>query len=171
VIADGTFEYEVVDKGRELALTLLRATGWLSRRQLPLRPDPAGPAVAVDGAQVQGVRRWRYGLLLHAGDWESADLMATAGEFLDRFEAVTGSATPGSATGAARPSEAQVLRVDGPEVSAVGRDREGLFVRMFNPGPRPTSATVGGADVHETVVSLRGGEIVTVRPPPRPGRE
>jgi alpha-mannosidase len=171
VIADGTFEYEVCNQGRELAVTLLRSTGWLSRRRLPLRPDPAGPAVAVDGAQVQGVRRWRYGLLLHAGDWESADLMATSGEFLDRLEAVTGSAVPGSAARAARPSAGQVLRVDGPEVSAVGRDCDGLFVRMFNPGPEPTSATIGGADVHETVVGLRGGEIVTVRPPPRPGRE
>ena len=36
VIADGTFEYEVCDGGRELAVTLLRATGWLSRRRLPL---------------------------------------------------------------------------------------------------------------------------------------
>ncbi|HEV7534482.1 MAG TPA: glycoside hydrolase family 38 C-terminal domain-containing protein, partial [Acidimicrobiia bacterium] len=129
VIADGTFEYEVCNQGRELAVTLLRSTGWLSRRRLPLRPDPAGPAVAVDGAQVQGVRRRRYGLLLHAGDWESADLMATSGEFLDRLEAVTGSAVPGSAARAARPSAGQVLRVDGPEVSAVGRDSYGLFVR------------------------------------------
>src|SRR5439155_9765475 len=33
VIADGTFEYELTEGGRELAVTVVRATGWLSRRR------------------------------------------------------------------------------------------------------------------------------------------
>ena len=51
LLHDGLLEYEVVDDGRALALTLLRATGWLSRSEPSLRPNPAGPPVAVHGAR------------------------------------------------------------------------------------------------------------------------
>jgi len=162
VIADGTFEYEVLEGGRELAVTLLRATGWLSRRRLPLRPDPAGPAVPVEGAQVQGGRRWRYGLLLHAGDWEAAHLSGQADGFLNPLEAVVAS----SAAGPIRPPEGQALRVDGAEVSAVVRDAGDLMVRLFNPGRAPAAAAVG-----EETVGLRPGQIVTVRVGRLPGGE
>jgi hypothetical protein len=161
VIADGTFEYEVSDGGRELAVTLLRATGWLSRRRLPVRPDPAGPAVPVEGAQVQGHRHWRYGLLLHAGDWEAAHLPRRADAFLNPLEAVVGSTVTGSPT---RPSDGQALRVDGAAVSAVVRDVGDLLVRLFNPGSAPVAAAVG-----EETVSLRPGQIGTVRVSRLPG--
>jgi mannosylglycerate hydrolase len=160
VIADGTFEYEVCDGGGELAVTLLRATGWLSRRRLPLRPDPAGPAVPVEGAQVQGLRRWRYGVLLHAGNWEAAALTRRAAAFLDPLEAVVGT---GAASGS-RPSEGRALQVDGAEVSAVVRDERGdVLLRLSNPGAEPTTATIAGR-----TVELRPGEIVTVSPGRRP---
>jgi mannosylglycerate hydrolase len=154
VIADGTFEYEVTAGGGELAVTLLRATGWLSRRRLPLRPDPAGPAVPVDGAQVQGPRRWRYGLLVHAGDWEAAHLSRRADAFLNPLEAVVGSTTNAGPT---RPSAGQTLRIDGAEVSAVLRDSGDLMVRLFNPRSEPVSATVS-----DEIVPLRPGQIATV---------
>jgi mannosylglycerate hydrolase len=155
LIADGTFEYEVTDGGRELAVTLLRATGWLSRRRLPLRPDPAGPAVPVEGAQVQGPRHWRYGLLLHAGDWEAAHLWRRADDFLNPLEAAVGSTASGGPT---RPSGGQVLCVDGAEVSAVLRDGGDVMVRLFHPGSGPATAAVG-----DSTISLRSGEIATVR--------
>jgi alpha-mannosidase len=154
-------EYEVIDGGRELTVTLLRATGWLSRRRLPLRPDPAGPAVPVEGPQVQGPRRWRYGLVLHAGDWETAHVSRRADAFLNPLEVAAGStASPGRT----RPPDGQVLRVDGAEVSAVVRDEDDLVVRLFHPGSGPASATVG-----DETVSLRPGEIVAVRVGRRPG--
>ena len=159
LLADGTFEYEVCDGGRELAVTLLRATGWLSRRRLPLRPDPAGPAVPVEGAQVQGIRRWRYGLLLHAGDWERAHVGRRADAFLNPLEAVTGSGP----VRPDRPGAGQRLRVDGAEVSAVLGDGANVAVRVFNPGSEAVSAAVG-----DDVVVLRPGEIATVRTSRRP---
>ena len=161
VIADGTFEYEVTGDGRELAVTLLRATGWLSRRRLPLRPDPAGPAVPVEGAQVQGQRRWRYGLLLHSGDWESTHLAGRADAALNPLEAIAGSAAPAGPT--SRPPDGQVLRLGGAEVSAVVRDAGDLVFRLFNPGSEPVLATAGPEGV-----SLRPGEITTVRVGRRP---
>ena len=161
VIADGVVEYEVIDGGCELAVTLLRATGWLSRRRLPLRPDPAGPAVPVEGAQVQGTRRWRYGLVLHSGDWEAANLSRLADTFLNPLEVAVGSTAPAGRT---RPPEGQVLRVDGAEVSAVVREAGDLMVRLFNPGSGPASAAVG-----DETIGLRPGEIVSVRAGRRPG--
>jgi alpha-mannosidase len=54
LLHDGLLEYEVVDDGRELALTLLRATGYISRAEPSLRPTPAGPYVEVEAAQMLG---------------------------------------------------------------------------------------------------------------------
>jgi hypothetical protein len=185
VIADGTFEYEVCDDGRQLALTLLRATGWLSRRRLPRRPDPAGPAVPVEGAQVQGRRRWRYGLLLHSGTWEAAHVNRRADAFLGPLEAVAGPTASTGSGPAGRPPDGRTLRVDGADVSSVVRDRGDLLVRLFHPGSQLASATVSGPDgeaatgvvedlaasavapFHGTV-GLRPGEIVTVRLGRRP---
>lgn len=159
-IADGAFEYEVCAGGRELAVTLLRATGWLSRRRLPVRPDPAGPALPVERAQVQGVRRWRYGLLLHSGDWERAHVSPRADAFLNPLEAVVGSADgPGI-----RPAVGQALRVGGAEVSAVLGEEHGVAVRLFNPASQVVSASVG-----DLTVRLPASRIVTVRTGRRPG--
>jgi alpha-mannosidase len=161
VIADGTFEYEVCDEGRELAVTLLRATGWLSRRRLPLRPDAAGPAVPVGGAQVQGRRRWHYGLLIHPGNWEGAHLPYRAEAFLHPLEATSALA---QATASTRPSQGQALLVGGAPVSSVLRNADGdLVVRLYHPGAGLAAAVVG-----ERAVDLRPGEIATVRPGRRP---
>ena len=48
-----------------LALTVLRAVGWLSRGDLRLRPGPAGPGLATPGAQVPGPHRVEVSLRLH----------------------------------------------------------------------------------------------------------
>ena len=76
LVHDGLLEYEVVDDGRELALTLLRAVGYLSRTEPPLRPNPAGPADARStGAQLPGAQRAEYAVLLHRGDWRAGRLL------------------------------------------------------------------------------------------------
>ena len=48
-----------------LALTVLRAVGWLSRADLRLRAGPAGPGLATPGAQVPGPHRAEFALRLH----------------------------------------------------------------------------------------------------------
>ena len=76
----GTPEYELVD-GRELAVTLLRSVGWLSRQDLSTRSGPAGPALETPGAQLQGEHTLRLALYPHAGDWLAGDVHAAAEAF------------------------------------------------------------------------------------------
>ncbi|MCA0376519.1 MAG: hypothetical protein LCH84_12770 [Gemmatimonadetes bacterium] len=67
LIADGLAEAESRDEaeGGTLALTLLRATGALSRADLPERPGHAGWPSPTPGAQSLGVFRARCALWLH----------------------------------------------------------------------------------------------------------
>jgi alpha-mannosidase len=71
LIADGLHEYEVLPGNpQELALTLLRSVGWLSRDDLTTRAGHAGPEMETPDAQVMGGHRFRYSLFFHEGDWE-----------------------------------------------------------------------------------------------------
>jgi len=172
ILHDGLLEYEVVDRGRELALTLLRATGYLSRAEPSLRPNPAGPLLPVRGAQMQKPVSFDYALLPHSGSWSDADLYEAADEFLVPLER-------SRAGGGDRPTTGQALSVTGAVVSALTREAGGVAIRCFNPQPAPTTARVerDGEPVDGWVVDLLGaplepfagdidlrpGEIVTLR--------
>ena len=76
----GLPEYEAMPRGRggvDLALTLLRAVGWLSRDDLPTRPQPAGPSIAVPDAQGLGERLGEYALSVRGGLDDAALVRAT----------------------------------------------------------------------------------------------
>jgi alpha-mannosidase len=67
----GVAEVEAVaepDGRGALALTVLRAVGWLSRSDLRSRPGPAGPGLPTPGAQVPGRHRIEISLRLHRAD-------------------------------------------------------------------------------------------------------
>jgi alpha-mannosidase len=159
IVADGLLEYEVVEDGAEVALTLLRAIGWLSRLEPALRPNAAGPPVAVTGAQLQGRVVRRYGLFLHEGGWLEAGLHQRADDFLLPLEAVTVRSAP------LRPSRAlsgSALGISGAEVSAVLRQGSRLLVRLYNPSPQPVTArlvTPSGRSLAGTVIDLTGREL------------
>jgi glycosyl hydrolase family 38/alpha mannosidase-like protein len=61
LLLDHVTEYEVA--GDELALTVLRSTGLISRTQHPWREDPAGPALPIPAAQLHGPRRFSFAYL------------------------------------------------------------------------------------------------------------
>jgi mannosylglycerate hydrolase len=166
-VFDGATEYELVDvsagrdgdagpgpagpdvrsdgtTARTLALTLLRATGMLSRVGMAYRPFPAGPLLAVDGLQLLG-RRVELRYALCPGDvdpWRLAD------DVLLPLETVL---APG---GGHLPPTGTALEVAGAEVSAVRRAGPLLEVRVFNPGDRPSLVTF--ADRRGWTVDLRG---------------
>ena len=167
LLHDGLLEYEVIGDGTEVALTLLRATGYLSRAEIALRPNPAGPLDPLEGPQLQRHLAVEYAVLPHRGDWRAARLADAADEFLLPLERVRGGGVPG----ARRAPTGQALVVDGAQVSAVLRDaeRDALVIRLFNPSPEPKTARVevDGGPAHGQVVDLVGqavGSFVGVGP-------
>jgi alpha-mannosidase len=65
VFCEGVFEYEVVE-GRQLAITLLRCVGTISRDRLATRPWAAGPPTPTPAAQMRGETRFRLGVWIGA---------------------------------------------------------------------------------------------------------
>ena len=142
LVHEGLLEYELVDSGH-LALTLLRATGMLSRVELTNRPLPAGPPDVLDGAQVRGRHTFRYGVAV--GDVDPYALVDDAFLPLD----VVGAEGTGT-----RPASGRALELHGAEVAAVQRVGGVLEVRVFNPQDAPTTVALPGR--HGTLVDLRG---------------
>ncbi len=70
----GLPEYEAFQgvEGTEIALTLLRSVGWLSRDDLRCRRGHAGPEVETPEAQCLGPYSFDYALVPHTGDWRTA---------------------------------------------------------------------------------------------------
>ncbi len=146
VLHEGLLEYEITDGGNALALTLLRATGMLSRDHPAYRPNAAGPAIAVEGPQLQGRVELRYAL--HDGD---DDPYALADQAWLPLEVAYGSG------GGRRGSRGSDLSVIGAEVSALRRVAGGLEIRVFNPTDTPTTVSLGSRP--GWLVDLRGAPI------------
>jgi len=168
VCHEGLCEYELVDldetgedgvvKAHGLALTLLRATGMLSRLTMLNRPLPAGPVERLEGPQLQGPRTMRYGMAVGI-----EDSYALADEAFGDLPVVS------SLGGGRRALEASLLSVTGAEVSTVRRVAGGVLeVRVFNPRGAATDVTVSrpatdaekpsapGMSSRGTLVDLRG---------------
>ena len=144
---EGLPEYELVDVqpngATALALTLLRATRFLSRGPMATRRLPAGPILELRGAQVPGRHVLRYGVALGAVDpYALAD---------DAW--VELGVAEGAGLGSLGPFH-QALDVRGAEVSSLRRRRGRLELRAYNPRPTPTTLTIAGRQ--GDVVDLRG---------------
>jgi len=146
---EGVFEYEVA-RG-ELAITLLRCVGTISREHLATRPFAAGPDVATPDAQMIGTTRFAFGL--HAN--------ARRDELLPSWERFALPLLDISAEGGGSlPSTGTLLSVEGEAVLSNVRRTDGpAEVRLWNPHPdRPVRVRVGGR-----AVTLGPARIETVR--------
>lgn len=79
----GLTEVEVLknaDGNAEIAVTLLRCVGWLSRDDFSTRKGHAGPFLETPGAQMPGAWAFDYSIIPHAGDWMNAFAQAYAFE-------------------------------------------------------------------------------------------
>lgn len=153
VVHDGVVEYEVVAEGSELALTLVRSVGYLSRGDMLLRPGPAGPYVPIPGGQVPGRNERRWAVLPHRGDWRAADLYAVADRVL--VEPLVAAASGGGTAAAV----GAPLGVEGAEVCAVLRDDAGrLVVRLLRTDSAEGLASVAldGTPATGELVDLNG---------------
>jgi hypothetical protein len=126
------------DGKTSLAVTLLRAVGWLSRDDLALRPMHAGPAIATPGAQVPGRHRAELSFRLHAAG--EATRALEAHRYASPALLFAGGCDAGPLGDGAR-----LLEVDDPEVivSALEPRREqGPAIRLYNASGRPRRVRV-----------------------------
>jgi alpha-mannosidase len=132
----GLPEYEVLprpDGTTQLALTLLRCTGWLSRSDLPARPGDAGPPLPTPEAQCLGTQQFEYALAVGAEPWQ--DLWAAAQAFAVSLCATTAPCTEGFL-----PETASLIEVAPAAVTISAlkdaEDGRGAILRMYNQDAR-----------------------------------
>ena len=139
VLLEHPLEYEVID-GRELALTVLRATGLISRNANPYRDEPAGPEIAIPAAQCRGEWSVGFAVFPHTGTWREAGVLAESERYRHGFVSAPG-------TGLVETEErAPGLEVTGEGVvlSSLRRRGDWLELRVVCEDPEPQTAVVGG---------------------------
>jgi alpha-mannosidase/mannosylglycerate hydrolase len=138
VCMEGVFEYEVLAEPPEVAVTLLRCVGTISRPQLATRAWAAGPDIPTPEAQMIGEHR--VTLTLHRGlrpdelpaAWERGHLAMPAVQ------------APG---GGDLPQRGSLLEVEDAELSAVRKVDGRTQVRIWNPSGERRPARVAGREV------------------------
>jgi alpha-mannosidase len=127
------------DATTEIALTLLRCVGWLSRDDMPVRQGHAGPAFETPGAQMIGEWAFDYAIIPHAAGWQQARAEAYA------FQTGLRTAQTGLHDGEL-PDSGAFLAVEPAQfvLSAVKRaeDGSGWIARGYNPSADPISVTL-----------------------------
>ncbi|MEW2288399.1 alpha-mannosidase [Streptomyces sp. NPDC047841] len=155
-------EYELVDGGSELALTLLRAIGSISVNIHPLRDEPAASEIPAPGAQDLGMRiENRFAVLPSAAGWAGAGAVARAEEFRNDVLVTRGTGPAGGGL----PPDATGIHVDGANVlvSAVRRVTDaghgtgsGTEIRLTAMSDSGTHVRVTGPFTEATTVDLLG---------------
>jgi alpha-mannosidase len=158
VLLDHLTEYELTENGGELAITVLRSTGLISRNDHPFRQDPAGPELAIPDAQMRGRWRMSFALAPHAGDWSEGGVPMAAERYRNDLVATAGI---GQTTAAWPPAGAgaDALRLEGDDVvlsSLRRRDGGWLEARLVNLSGRPRRARLGPDIAAAREASLRG---------------
>jgi mannosylglycerate hydrolase len=152
-------EYELCSD-RELAVTVLRAVGQISRNVHPWRAEPAGPEIATPQAQQPAGATVELAVMPHGRTWSTADTVGAAERYRHPFATYEGSGpSPGGS--------AEGLRVEGDGVafSSLRRRDDHLELRLVAYSDRPTTARVRGDLTTARRCDLRGrpGEELVVR--------
>ena len=148
----GAAEVEAVATGEAataLAVTILRAVGWLSRGDLGMRPGHAGPALETPGAQVPGAHRVELALLIHRSDDPARG--ADAHRFVAPAWLFSGGGDSGELQDGSR-----LLELDAPgvRVSAIEPARSGgTWIRFYE---------AEGAPAQVRLRFFRGGSLLPV---------
>ena len=131
IVSDGLAEYELLPDGH-LAITLVRAVGELSRRDIPERPGHAGWPLATPLAQSRGAFEARVAILALPHDHESA-ISALEAAADDILLPITGDTWRGVAT-ALDSFTGLTLEGEGLSFSAAKRSEDGewLVLRCIN---------------------------------------
>lgn len=148
VLLEHPMEYELLE-GRELAVTLLRSTGLISRSAHRYRESPAGPELPIPDAQCRGPWCISFALYPHAGAWHEARVLDQLERYRHPFLVAPGRALDGP-TSSAGPE----LRGDGVVMSALRLRGRRLQATVACEHPEPVAAAFG-----EVELDLRPWEI------------
>ena len=175
LITHGLHEYELIPgPPPRLALTIVRAVGWLSRDDLRYRVGHAGPPLETPGAQVPGRHRVGFSLAFHAGDWETGGAWHEAERALIPLQ-VLGIEPAG--IGVAGGGSSIVLEPDAVQMTACVPRQDGYDLRLVNASPRPAHARLALTPTPAAIAPVTLGgrlgdrlalEAGTVRLPLRP---
>jgi alpha-mannosidase len=167
VLLEHVTEYQLLGQelGQELALTLLRAVGWMSVNVHPLRDEPAGPQLPVPKAQYLGREvRTRLAVLPGRGGWAAVAAPRHGAEFRHGALVRRGIAP---AAGGPLPAPASGIAVsgEGVMVSSLRPVGEQVELRLVAMSGAPTTAEVAGpiAAAQRTDLLGRPGAELPVR--------
>jgi mannosylglycerate hydrolase len=160
VLLDHVTEYELLADPPELALTLLRSVGQISRDVHRYREEPAGPQTPTPGAQCLGGSAADLAIYPHRGAWHEDGVLTFMECFRHDLLAAPGSGPPGPRRG---PGTVRGLGGDGLSVEGAGvvlsslrRRGDWLELRLACQHPFPATATVGGGVVAARAADLLG---------------
>jgi alpha-mannosidase len=162
LLNDGKYSFDA--HGPVLSMTVLRSP--IYAHHLPTEPEPDEPYSFID----QGVQRFCYALLPHAGGWEGAGVPRSAAELNQRPVVLNESCHDGPLSQRASYLEAEPANI---VVTAVKQAEDGgdLIVRCYETERRETEAIIRlpqwGRAIHEPFGPC---EIRTFRIPLDPGQ-
>ena len=155
VLLTRAVEFELL-AGGELALTVLRAIGLLSRNVHPYRDEPAGPQLETPTAQCLGPAEVSLAVMPHDGSWHDADLVAAVERYRHPMVYRPGTGPGGDVL----PSPVVGLSVQGRGVVMTSLRRRGdwLELRLVAETPTDTTALVG--EVGAPVTTARSCDLL-----------
>lgn len=153
VLLDHVTEYELAGEGTELALTLLRSVGLISRNTNPYRVEPAGPEVEIPGAQGIGPVAATMAVLPYRGGWAEAGVGAQAERYRHELVAAGGLGPEGPLESAAG---LQIAGDGGTVLSSLRRRRGWFELRVVREHPDPGTATISGPFTRARACDLLG---------------
>jgi alpha-mannosidase len=147
-------EYELVG-GRELALTLLRSTGLISRSAHAYRESPAGPELAIPAAQCRGPWSIGFALYPHEGAWHEAGVLAQLERYRHPFLVAPGRALDGPTS-----QSGPELSGEGVVLSSLRAQGRRLAATLACEHPEPVEAVFGELELDLRPWEIRGVELV-----------
>lgn len=146
LLLDRPNEYELVEDGREIALTILRSVGYLSRNVNSYRDEPAGPQMETPAAQCVGESTTSLAVLPHGNVWHDGGVLTAVEQWNHDLVVAptTGSARRSAPDHGDLCATGLEVEGDGVVMTSLRRRDDWLELRLVAEHPRPVSTTVRG---------------------------
>jgi mannosylglycerate hydrolase len=153
VLSRHVVEYELLER-RELAITILRATGLISRNENAYREEPAGPQIAIPDGQCRGPWQFELAVMPHAGTWSEAGVIEAAERYRHDLLVVPGAASESAELPA--PTQGLELTGHGVTLSSLRRREGWLELRLTCENAEAQEAVLRGDFSEAREVDLLG---------------